>query len=67
MSLNRLWYYANGALRYASKCRFLNDSRAVTAIEYAMIAAIMAVAVVGSVTSMGPHLAGMFSTVSAEL
>jgi Flp pilus assembly pilin Flp len=42
------------------------DRRAVTAIEYALIASIIIVAIIGSVLSVSGHLSGTFNTVSSE-
>jgi pilus assembly protein Flp/PilA len=47
--------------------RLLADRRAVTAVEYAIIAGIMALAVFGSVPAIGPELSTIFNKVSAEL
>lgn len=43
------------------------DVRAVTALEYAMIASLIAVACVTIVTSLGTTVSGVFSTVSSAL
>jgi pilus assembly protein Flp/PilA len=43
------------------------DRRAVTAIEYALIAALIAVVIIGAVTSVGGGLKNTFNTVSNEL
>jgi Flp pilus assembly pilin Flp len=43
------------------------ERRGVTSVEYAMIAAGIIVAIVGSVLSVGGHLPGMFNQVSSEL
>ena len=40
--------------------RFLNDEEGVTAIEYGLIAAIIAVAIVGGVTTIGTNLKQYF-------
>jgi pilus assembly protein Flp/PilA len=47
--------------------RFLNDEGGATAIEYAMIAAFVAVAIVGAVTTLGTSLTGIFSNVNSDL
>jgi pilus assembly protein Flp/PilA len=44
---------------------FLVDKSAVTAIEYALIAGIMALAIVPAVGSMGGTLNGFFTALSA--
>jgi pilus assembly protein Flp/PilA len=43
------------------------DKRAVTAIEYALIAALIAVVIIGAVTSLGTHISSTFNTVASEL
>jgi pilus assembly protein Flp/PilA len=43
------------------------DTRAVTALEYAMIAALIAVAAVGVITGLGGQLSTVLSTVSSAL
>ncbi len=43
------------------------DSSAVTAIEYALIAALIAVVIIGAVTSLGSGVSGTFTSVSGEL
>ena len=52
------------------KNRFLrlvkNDSGA-TAIEYGMIAGLIAVAIVSILVTMGPQLAGIFETISNSI
>jgi pilus assembly protein Flp/PilA len=43
------------------------DRRAVTSIEYALIAAFIAVVIVGAVTQVGINLPHSFNTVASEL
>ena len=43
------------------------DKRAVTAIEYALIAALIAVVIIGAVTSLGSKVSSTFTTVASEL
>lgn len=43
-----------------------NDSGA-TAIEYGMIAGLIAVAIVGVLVAFGPQLAGVFQGIAAQL
>ncbi|MBK1696277.1 Flp family type IVb pilin [Rhodovibrio salinarum] len=43
-----------------------NDSGA-TAIEYALIAALIAVGIVTAATTLGTDISGLFTTVSGEL
>ncbi|MBA4143273.1 MAG: Flp family type IVb pilin [Nitrosospira sp.] len=47
--------------------RFLNDEEGVTAIEYGLIAALIAVFIIGSVTLVGGQLAAVFAAVSTAL
>ncbi len=48
--------------------RRLRDSRrAVTSIEYVIIASLIALVIVGSVTAVGNKLPASFNTVSSEL
>jgi pilus assembly protein Flp/PilA len=52
----------------ALKLRSLKmDRRAVTAIEYALIAALIAVVIIGAVTLLGGNIKNTFNTVSSEL
>lgn len=43
------------------------DKRAVTAIEYALIAALIAVVIVGAATQLGSRVSNTFNNVSNEL
>ena len=43
------------------------DKRAVTAIEYALIAALIAVVIIGAVTTLGTSISSTFNTVASEL
>jgi len=47
--------------------RLVNDSRGVTAIEYGLIAALIAVAAITMITSVGTNLTSTFSTVATNL
>jgi pilus assembly protein Flp/PilA len=47
--------------------RFLRDERGATAIEYAMIAAGIAVAIVAAVNSLGVSVLGLFEQVRTAL
>ena len=46
---------------------FLKDEAGVTAIEYGLIAALVAVAAVAAMTTMGTNLGTTFTTVSGKL
>jgi pilus assembly protein Flp/PilA len=43
------------------------DKRAVTAIEYALIAALIAVVIIGAVTTLGSKVSSTFNAVASEL
>ena len=47
--------------------RLIRDEEGVTAIEYGLIAALIAVVIIGAVTAVGTNLAAMFATVTAAL
>jgi pilus assembly protein Flp/PilA len=40
-----------------------NDKRAVTALEYGLIASLISVAIVASVTTIGSKVSGMFTSI----
>jgi pilus assembly protein Flp/PilA len=46
---------------------FINDETGVTAIEYGLIAALIAVVIIGAVTLIGTNLDATFDTVAAAL
>jgi pilus assembly protein Flp/PilA len=47
--------------------RFLKNEEAVTAIEYGLIAALIAVVIITAVTSVGTDLRGVFNAIAANL
>ncbi|WP_439634276.1 Flp family type IVb pilin [Glycocaulis sp.] len=47
--------------------RFFKDESGATAIEYGLIAALIAVVIIGAVTALGNGLTGTFNEVAAEL
>ncbi|MES2153062.1 MAG: Flp family type IVb pilin [Pseudomonadota bacterium] len=47
--------------------RFMQDEAGVTAIEYGLIAALIAVVIVGAVTTVGTKLNSVFTTVTTKL
>ncbi len=47
--------------------RFIKEEEGATAIEYGLIAALISVAIVGVLVTLGPALSGVFSTVQADL
>jgi pilus assembly protein Flp/PilA len=52
---------------YLSLARVLRDERGATAIEYGLIAALIAVAAVGVLTTVGHNLSTTFSTIATKL
>jgi pilus assembly protein Flp/PilA len=46
---------------------FKFDKRGVTAIEYALIAALIAVVIIGAVTALGSGVSNTFNSVASEL
>lgn len=47
--------------------RFKNDEEGATAIEYGLIAALIGVAIIGAVTTVGESLSDTFTSVSDSL
>ena len=47
--------------------RFVSDESGVTAIEYGLIAALIAVVIIGAVTTVGSNLSTTFSSVAGSL
>jgi pilus assembly protein Flp/PilA len=46
---------------------FAAEESGVTAIEYGLIAALIAVVIIGAVSTLGTSLSGVFSSVSSSL
>jgi pilus assembly protein Flp/PilA len=47
--------------------QFAGNESGATSIEYALIAVLVAVAIIGSVSALGDSLQSIFSTVSSEV
>ena len=47
--------------------RFVRDESGATAIEYGLIAALIAVVIITAVTTVGTKLSGTFSTISGKI
>ena len=47
--------------------KFANDTEGVTAIEYGLIAALIAVFIIASVSLVGTNLAALYTTVSTAV
>ncbi len=52
---------------FAKMIAFARDEDGATAIEYGLIAALVSVAAIGALTSLGGSLDTMFTTVSSHL
>ena len=47
--------------------RFVKDQSGATAIEYGLIAALVSIAIIGALTTLGTKLAANFGNVSGQL
>jgi pilus assembly protein Flp/PilA len=47
--------------------RFVNDESGATAIEYGLIAALIAVGIIAAATALGGSLSGLFTGISSRL
>ena len=47
--------------------RFVNDESGATAIEYGLLASLIALAIIGAVTTLGSTLATIFGNVTAGI
>lgn len=47
--------------------RFLKDTSGATAIEYGLIAALVSIAIIGAITTLGKKLGNNFNNVGAQL
>ena len=52
---------------YEVSRKFVADESGATAIEYALIASLIAVAIIAAVTAVGTHLQNTFNEVSSNL
>ncbi len=62
-----IFYYKKGVIRVKKLIRFLKDEEGVTAIEYGLIAALIAVGIIAAVTAVGIKLKATFNTIDAAL
>jgi pilus assembly protein Flp/PilA len=47
--------------------KFARDRRAVTALEYGLIASLIAVAIIGAVTKLGTNIANTFTIIAGKM
>jgi pilus assembly protein Flp/PilA len=52
---------------FATMIKLLKNEDGATAIEYGLIAALVAVAAIGAMTTVGTNLTGIFNKVSSSL
>jgi pilus assembly protein Flp/PilA len=52
---------------FATMIKLLKNEGGATAIEYGLIAALVAVAAIGAMTTVGTNLTGIFNKVSSSL
>ena len=52
---------------YLGLQRFVSDEEGVTAIEYALIASLIAVVIIAAVTLTGQNVSAVFNTVAAAI
>ncbi len=63
----RMFSLKGGVIKMKKLLRFLKDEEGVTSIEYGLIAALLAVAIIVATTALGTSLSGFFNTVAREL
>jgi pilus assembly protein Flp/PilA len=56
-----------GALKMNLFARFANDESGATAIEYGLIAALIAVGIIAAATTLGGSLSSLFDRISTKL
>ena len=56
-----------GKIRWGTMNRFIHDERGATSIEYALIASLIAVVIIGGITAVGTTVSTIFTTVSGSL
>ena len=47
--------------------KFINDESGATAIEYGLIAALIAVVIIAAVTTLGENISGNFDRIATEM
>jgi pilus assembly protein Flp/PilA len=65
--MKKVFASVRGENHMAKFIAFLKDESGATAIEYGLIAAGIAVAIIGVVNTLGSNLASKFSSVSSQL
>jgi pilus assembly protein Flp/PilA len=52
---------------FAKFSKLIRDESGATAIEYGLIAALIAVVIIGALTTVGTNLSGVFNSVATKL
>jgi pilus assembly protein Flp/PilA len=63
----RGWEIDMFAYLYQLAWRFRTDQRAVTAMEYGLIAALIAVVIIGALTTLGSNLSSRFTAIASAI
>ena len=67
ISLSVEKYSRRGSQHMARLTRLINDEDGATAVEYGLIAALVAVAIIGVLGTLGDNLTATFTSVSDDL
>lgn len=60
-------FTANRAAKYLARLFIVEDKKGVTAIEYGLIASLIAVVIITAVTLVGTDLSTVFNTIATNL
>jgi len=60
-------FTANRATKYLARLFIVEDKKGVTAIEYGLIASLIAVVIITAVTLVGTDLSTVFNTIATNL
>ena len=61
------YFTANRAAKYLARLFIVEDKKGVTAIEYGLIASLIAVVIITAVTLVGTDLSTVFNTIATNL
>ena len=67
LSCERLFSEARALTRKAARWADVDSESGVTAIEYGLIAALIAVVIIGTVTTLGGNLSTVFGTIGGKI
>lgn len=60
-------YVTLQTVAHTAKGRLTNEEKGATMVEYGLMVALIAVVVVAALVTLGPKIAGLFTTVSGSL